>query len=116
MQMQPTSRSDNFSFDTTSAVTPAQPISSTDPELSEILNSVIEISPDFTTTILGGIISKPSTNVATPTQGSHQDESMAIDAITQSLMQCEKTTFNSTLPAYSMHNVNTNTQSNHQVR
>lgn len=111
--MQSASRSDDFPFDTTSAVTPTQPQSSADPELSEILNTVIDFVPEYSPAMLSGITSKPSTNVTTPIQATHQDESMAIDAITQSLMQCEKTSFSSALPAYSIHNVNT--QSNHPV-
>lgn len=115
MHMQPTSRSDDYSFETTSAVTPTQPQSSVDPELSEILNTVIDFVPEYPQTMLGGIISKPSANVAAPIQPSHQEinEKMAISAITESLMQCENTSFSSALPAYSMHSVN-NTQSNLQ--
>lgn len=113
----PATRTQDFQFDTGSyatstAATPSQPQSGCDPELSEILNTVIDIVPEYQgNSLLGTMMSEPSANVATPIQPqNHQDinEKMAINAITKSLMQFENTTvFNSSPPAYSMHNVNT---------
>lgn len=119
----PATRTQDFQFDTGSyatstAATPSQPQSGCDPELSEILNTVIDIVPEYQGNLLGTIMSEPSANIATPIQPqNHQDinEKMAINAITKSLMQFENTTvFNNSPPAYSMHNVNS--QSGPQVR
>lgn len=114
----PSSRLQEFQFDTGSyatstAVTPTQPQLGCDPELSEILNTVIDIVPDYQGNILG-MMQEPSTNV-TPIQPQNQqdiNEKMAINAITKSLMQFESTAgFSNSPPAYSMHN----SQSNQQV-
>lgn len=122
MMQPPATRAQDFQFDTGSyatstAATPSQPQSGCDPELSEILNTVIDIVPEYQGNLLGTIMSEPSANVATPIQPqNHQDinEKMAINAITKSLMQFENTTvFNNSPPAYSMHNVNS--QSGPQV-
>lgn len=117
MMQPPATRAPDFQFDTGSyatstAATPSQPQSGCDPELSEILNTVIDIVPEYQgNSLLGTMMSEPSANVATPIQPqNHQDinEKMAINAITKSLMQFENTTgFNNSPPAYSMHNVNT---------
>lgn len=122
MMQPPATRAQDFQFDTGSyatstAATPSQPQSGCDPELSEILNTVIDIVPEYQGNLLGTIMSEPSANVATPIQPqNNQDinEKMAINAITKSLMQFENTTvFNNSPPAYSMHNVNS--QSGPQV-
>lgn len=115
MMQPPATRPQEFQFDTGSyatstAATPTQPQSGCDPELSEILNTVIDIVPEYPAHLLGSIMQEPSANVTTPIQPqNHQDinEKMAINAITKSLMQIESTTaFNNSPPAYSMHNVN----------
>lgn len=122
MMQPPATRTQDFQFDTGSyatstAATPSHPQSGCDPELSEILNTVIDIVPEYQGNLLGTMMSEPSANVATPIQPqNHQDinEKMAINAITKSLMQFENTTtFNNSPPAYSMHNVNS--QSGPQV-
>lgn len=121
MMQPPATRTQDFQFDTGSyatstAATPSQPQSGCDPELSEILNTVIDIVPEYQGNLLGTIMSEPSANVATPIQPqNHQDinEKMAINAITKSLMQFENTTVFNSPPAYSMHNVNS--QSGTQV-
>lgn len=117
--MQPSSitRAQDFQFDTGSfatstAVTPIQP--SGDAELSDILNSVIDQLPDYqeNDNILSGILPQ-TTSLSQPSQQPHNQEQMAINAITKSLMQIESTgVFNSSPPAYSMHNVNTQSQVN----
>lgn len=120
----PTSRPQGFQIEsglyaTSTAATPAQPQTEYDSELSDILNTVIDIAPDFNNgLILGGLIQEPSSvSLATPIQPQQQqdiNEKMAINAITKSLMQFESTgAFNSSPPAYSMHNIVS--QSNQQV-
>lgn len=115
-------RHQDFPFDTasyaaTTAVTLTQPqVGGSDPELSELLNTVIDIVPDYQGNLLTGIIPEPSTSITAPVPPQNQDfnEKMAINAITKSLMQIESTgAYNSSPPAYSMHNINT--QSNQQV-
>lgn len=98
----------------------AQPQLEFDPELSDILNTVIDIDPDFNNglNMLGGIIPE-QTVVPTQPQQQQQDinEKMAINAITKSLMQFESTVaYNTSPPAYSMHgNSNVMSQANQQV-
>lgn len=103
------------SFATSTAITPAQPALGCDPELSEILNTVIDIVPDYQGNILG-MIPEPSVNVTPIQPQSQQDinEKMAINAITKSLMQFESNAaFNNNPPAYSMQGIGS--QSNQQV-
>lgn len=118
MMHPPVTRPQDFHFDTGSyatstAATPTQPQIGCDPELSEILNTVIDIVPEYQGNLIGGIIPEPSMNVATPIQPQINEkinETLAINEITKSLMQFENTgQFSSTPPAYSMHNVNSQT-------
>ncbi|XP_059617305.1 nuclear receptor coactivator 2 isoform X2 [Phlebotomus argentipes] len=99
------------SFATSTAVTPSQPHQEWDPELSEILNEVIDIVPDTNypdndlNNILGTAISTIDTSSVTsaPVQSQQQDlnEKLMINAIQKSLMQFENNTvFNSSPPAY----------------
>lgn len=120
MMQPPTSRPQGFQIEsglyaTSTAATPAQPISELDTELSDILNTVIDIAPDFSNGLILGI--QEPLSVATPIQPQQQqdiNEKMAINAITKSLMQFESTgAFNNSPPAYSMHNIVS--QSNQQV-
>lgn len=102
---------DTGSFATSTAATPIQPSTVGDAELSDILNSVIDSFPEYqgNESILSGIL--PQTSSTQPSQQPQNQEELAINAITKSLMQIESTgAFNSSPPAYSMHNVN-NTQS-----
>lgn len=111
--MQPSiTRPQDFHFDsftTSTAATPIQP-SGGDTELSDIVNSVIDLLPEYQgTNLLSGIL--PETSSSQPSQQPQNQEEMAINAITKSLMQIESTgAFNSSPPAYSMHNVNTSSQ------
>lgn len=112
--MQPSiTRPQDFHFDsftTSTAATPIQP-SGGDTELSDIVNSVIDLLPDYQgTNMLSNIL--PETSSSQPSQQPQNQEEMAINAITKSLMQIESQTgaFNSSPPAYSMHNVNTTSQ------
>lgn len=104
------------SFATSTAITPTQPQLGCDPELNEILNTVIDIVPDYHGNILG-MIPEQLVNVTPIQQQNQQDinEKMnAINAITKSLMQIESNAaFNNSPPAYSMHNVGS--QANQQV-
>lgn len=114
--MQPTiTRQQDFHFDTGSyatstAATPIQPLSGGDTELSDIVNSVIDLLPDYQGSNMLGL-PESSSSMSTPSQPQNQEDinkDMAINAITKSLMQIESTgAFNSSPPAYSMHNVNT---------
>lgn len=110
---------DTGSYATSTAATPIQPQSGGDTELSDIVNSVIDLLPENyqSSNMLGGILPE-SSSLSTPSQPQNQEDinkDMAINAITKSLMQIESTgAFNSSPPAYSMHNVNT--QSGQQVR
>ncbi|XP_055711682.1 nuclear receptor coactivator 2 isoform X6 [Phlebotomus papatasi] len=99
------------SFATSTAVTPSQPHQEWDPELSEILNEVIDIVPDTNypdndlNNILGTAISTIDTSSvpSAPAQSQHQDlnEKLMINAIQKSLMQFENNSvFNSSPPAY----------------
>lgn len=108
MMQPPITRPQDFhfetgSFQTTTAATPIQP-SVSDAELSDIVNSVIDLLPDYQVT-------ESSSNLSVPSQPQNQEDinkDMAINAITKSLMQIESTgAFNSSPPAYSMPNVNT---------
>lgn len=107
--MQPSSlRYPDYQFDTGSyataaAVTPLNCQTGSEEELEKILNGIIEIEPELSTSI--------ATNTA---PNSDYNEKYMINAITKSLMQVESTAgFNNSPPAYSMHNINT--QSNSQV-
>lgn len=95
---------DTGSFATSTAATPIQP-SGGDTELSDIVNSVIDLLPEYQdNSMLTGILPETS-------QQPQNQEELAINAITKSLMQIESTgQFNSSPPAYSMHNVNTTSQ------
>lgn len=117
----PATRLQEFPFETGSyapsaAITPTQQALGCDPELNEILNTVIDIVPDYQGNILG-MMPEPSVNV-TPIQPQNQqdiNEKMAINAITKSLMQFESSAaFNNSPPAYSMHNIGS--QPNQQVQ
>lgn len=110
----PATRQQEFHFDTGSyatstAITPTQPQSAVDSELNEILNTVIDIVPDYL-----GMMPEPSVNLTPIQPQSQQDinEKMAINAIRKSLFE-STAAFNSSPPAYSMHNIAT--QSNQQV-
>lgn len=116
----PSTRQQEFPFEAGSyapspAITPTQPALGCDPELNEILNTVIDIVPDYQGNMLG-MLPEPSVNV-TPIQPQNQqdmNEKMAINAITKSLMQFESNAaFNNSPPAYSMHNIGS--QPNQQV-
>lgn len=97
------------SFATSTAATPIQP-SVGDPELSDLVNSVIDWLPEVQGNILTSMIPETSSSIQPSEQPQNQKE-MAIDAITKSLMQIESSgAFNSSPPAYSMHNVNTSSQ------
>lgn len=99
---------DTGSFATSTAATPIQP-SVGDTELSDIVNSVIDLLPEYQGNLLSGIL--PESSSSQPSQQPQNQEEMAINAITKSLMQIESTgAFNSSPPAYSMHNVNTQSQ------
>lgn len=102
---------DTSSFATSTAATPIQ----NDTELSDIVNIAIDLLPDYQGTML---LPETSSSMSTPNQPQNQEDinkDIAINAITKSLMQIESTgVFNSSPPAYSMHNVN-NTQSGQQV-
>lgn len=99
---------DTGSFATSTAATPIQP-SAGDTELSDIVNSVIDLLPEYQGNILAGIL--PESSSSQQSQQPQNQEEMAINAITKSLMQIESTgAFNSSPPAYSMHNVNTQSQ------
>lgn len=109
---------DSGIYATSTAATPTQPQMEFDSELSDILNTVIDIVPDYSNglnNMLGNIIQEQSS--VTPTQPQQQqdlNEKMAINAITKSLMQFESSVvYNTSPPAYSMHGVVT--QSNQQV-
>ncbi|XP_055299540.1 putative uncharacterized protein DDB_G0271606 isoform X25 [Sitodiplosis mosellana] len=96
-------------FATSTAATPIQP-SGGDTELSDIVNSVIDMFPEYQGNLLSGILN-PESSPSQPSQQPQNQEEMAINAITKSLMQIESTgAFNSSPPAYSMHNVNTQSQ------
>lgn len=96
---------DTGSFATSTAATPIQP-SVNDTELSDLVNSVIDLLPEYQGNMLSSIL--PETSSSQPSQQPQNQEEMAINAITKSLMQIESTgAFNSSPPAYSMHNVNT---------
>lgn len=108
----PAARTQDFPFETTvpfatsTAISPAQPTLGNDPELSELLNDVIDIVPDYQASMLG-MIPEPSVN-ATPIQPENQqviDKKMAINAITKSLMQFETTAYSNNPPAYPMQQV-----------
>lgn len=95
------------SFATSTAATPIQP-SAGDPELSDLVNSVIDWLPEDQ--VLTSILPETSSSIQ-PSQQPQNQKEMAIDAITKSLMQIESSgAFNSSPPAYSMHNVNTTSQ------
>lgn len=97
------------SFATSTAATPIQP-SAGDPELSDLVNSVIDWLPEDQGNILASILPETSSSIQ-PSQQPQNQKEMAIDAITKSLMQIESSgAFNSSPPAYSMHNVNTTSQ------
>lgn len=97
------------SYATSTAATPIQP-SAGDPELSDLVNSVIDWLPEVQGNILTSIMPETSSSIQPSEQPQNQKE-MAIDAITKSLMQIESSgAFNSSPPAYSMHNVNTSSQ------
>lgn len=99
---------DTGSFATSTAATPIQP-SAGDTELSDIVNSVIDLLPEYQGNILTGIL--PESSSSQQSQQPQNQEEMAINAITKSLMQIESTgAFNNSPPAYSMHNVNTTSQ------
>lgn len=104
---------DTGSFATSTAATPIQPQSGGDTELSDIVNSVIDLLPEYQgSNMLGGILPESSSTMSTPSSQPQNQEDinkdMAINAITKSLMQIESTgAFNNSPPAYSMHNVNT---------
>lgn len=99
---------DTGSYATSTAATPIQP-SVGDTELSDIVNSVIDLLPEYQGNLLSGIL--PESSSSQPSQQPQNQEEMAINAITKSLMQIESTgVFNSSPPAYSMHNVNTQSQ------
>lgn len=94
---------DHGSYTTAAAATPSNSQTSSEEDLEKLLNSIIEIEPE------------PTMSVATNT-APHSDytEKCMINEITKSLMQVESTVaFNNSPPAYSMHNINT--QSNPQV-
>lgn len=100
---------DTGSFATSTAATPIQP-SAGDPELSDLVNSVIDWLPEDQGNILTSILPETSSSIQ-PSQQPQNQKEMAIDAITKSLMQIESSgAFNSSPPAYSMHNVNTSSQ------
>lgn len=104
-------------YATSTAATPAQPLTDMDSELSDILNTVIDIAPDYNN-ILGGLIQEQSSShsLAAPMPTLKQlDEDKAISAITQSLMQFENTSLFSQTP-YSMHNIVAPSANNQQVR
>lgn len=94
------------SYATTTAVTPSNCQSGPDQDLTEIINSIIDFVPDNPA---------PTSSVATSLAPNPDfNEKIMISAIQQSLMQVENTAaFNNSPPAYSMHNINT--QSNQQV-
>lgn len=129
MMHPPTSRPQGFPADTglyatSTAATPAQPhVDAHDSELSEILNTVIEIAPDYNGAGANGInilqMMEQQQSVSQPPVQQQQNdfnEKMAISAITQSLMQFEQTkTYNISPPAYPSINGLTS-QSNQQVR
>lgn len=99
---------DTGSFATSTAATPIQP-SGGDTELSDIVNSVIDLLPEYQGNMLSGIL--PESSSTQQSQQPQNQEEMAINAITKSLMQIESTgAFNNSPPAYSMHNVNTQSQ------
>lgn len=103
---------DTSSFATSTAATPIQ----NDTELSDLVDSVIDLLPvHYQGAVL---LPETSSSMSTPNQPQNQEDinkDMAINAITKSLMQIESTgVFNNSPPAYSMHNVN-NTQSGQQV-
>lgn len=93
---------DSNTFANTS--TNATPIVRPDNELSELMDIMIDLLPEYQGNMM-----------AAPNQPIQEDvnKDIAINAITKQLMDIENTTFNSP-PAYPMHNVN-NTQSNQQV-
>lgn len=116
MMQPPIPRPQDFNFDTSTAATPIQPQSGGDTELSDIVNSVIDLLPEYQGNSFSGILTETSSSMSTPTQPQSQEDinkDMAINAITKSLMQIESTAYSSSPPAYSMHNVNT--QSGQQV-
>lgn len=109
----------------TTAATPSQPTSATaaisqasdneDTELSNILNQVIEIAPDFNNGTSNMMLDSTAVNFNSPltmnaTQSStlqqqEIDANKMIDAITKSLMQFDSSAYHANSPpAYSMHN------------
>lgn len=106
---------DTGAFATSTATTPVQPSGGGDAELADIVNSVIDLLPEYPgNNMLGGILQESSSSQ--PSQQPQNQEEMAINAITKSLMQIESTgVFNSSPPAYSMHNVNTTSQVSHRT-